>query len=937
MSDERDIKRLLEEVLDLERTPEDVCREHPELLGEVRARWLRVRGLVAELDELFVAHGELESWPQVPAGPPVIAGYEIESVLGRGGMGVVYKARQHKLGRAVALKMLLSGAYASTQELARFVREAQAAASLRSANIVQIYDVGETEGRPYFTMEYVEGGSLAQRLAGVPQAPRWSAQLVATLARAVHVAHTNGIVHRDLKPANVLLALDGTPKITDFGLARRVDGGAAVTRSGLHIGTPSYMAPEQARGDLRAIGPASDVYALGAIAYELLTGGPPFRGASASETERQVLADEPVPPSRSRVSVPRDLETIVLQCLHKDPARRYASAEALALDLERFLAGEPIHARPVGAFERAVKWARRRPARSIAFGAGVLGLAGITLVLAWFAWQRAGIVRAASADLDEVVSRQVAGDWRGADVALERANVRLAGGGTDELRARALQAERELALVKRLDEIRMSRAKVTRTTRLGFEASAVEYAAEFEHSGFASRSDPVERVAERIRASPIRAVLTGALDDWAVITLKDDETRDWLLAIARLVDPDPKWRDRARDPQLWRDGEALAAFLRTMPVEGCSAAFLVALGERVGLLGGDDDEYFRRVRLEDYFRRVQLAHHDDYWANYNLGRALRSTNNLEAIGHYRSAIALRPDIVPAYMGVTTALMGARRFVEADEYVTQMLRIAPDEAATHLQIGYVRLCEERDDEVLSHAHEALRLDPKCADAYLLVAEAQLPAGEFAAVIEAAERVIELSKDDPPDLPTTVRAQALLRTSQRLLAVQKRLPSVLDGSYVPSDADECIRYASLCVMRERHADAVRIFEMAFSRDAEMEHDLARRMRLTAARSAVAASAVPPDAEGAPSEEQRSRWREQAFVWLRRDLAAWDEALGAGEQVLANLQKLLELWQNEPLFASVRDPQLVVKLPADERDSWLGLWNDVAALRERARAVR
>ena len=226
--------------------------------------------------------------------PPHIPGYEVQGVLGHGGMGIVYRALDTRLHRTVALKMLLAGPYARPGERERFLREAEAAAGLRHPNIVQVYDVGNHDGRPYFTMEFVEGGSLAQQLSGTPLPSRQAAELLATLASAMEAAHRSGIIHRDLKPSNILLTADGTPKVADFGLARRQERGAGLTVSGAPLGTPSYMAPEQARGLTHAVGPPLDVYSLGAILYELLTGRPPFRGESASETERQVIAQEPV-------------------------------------------------------------------------------------------------------------------------------------------------------------------------------------------------------------------------------------------------------------------------------------------------------------------------------------------------------------------------------------------------------------------------------------------------------------------------------------------------------------------------------------------------------------------------------------------------------------------------------------------------------------------
>jgi WD40 repeat protein len=311
-----------------------------------------------------------------PADPPTSAslwvrGYELLDELGRGGMGVVYKARQIGLGRIVALKMILAGGHAGPVEHARFKTEAEAIARLHHPGIVQVYEVGEHFGKPYFSLEFCEGGGLDRMLAGSPLPPRTAAELAEVMARAMHVAHQAHVVHRDLKPANVLLTVDGKPKITDFGLAKKLDE-AGHTSTGVVMGTPSYMAPEQAEGR-KEIGPATDVYALGAILYEMLTGRPPFKAATAIDTIMQVISDEPVPPTRLNAKAPADLETICLMCLQKDSRRRYPTAEALADDLARWLRGEPVHARPVGKMERAWRWGRRNPV--------VAGLAATVLIV----------------------------------------------------------------------------------------------------------------------------------------------------------------------------------------------------------------------------------------------------------------------------------------------------------------------------------------------------------------------------------------------------------------------------------------------------------------------------------------------------------------------------------------------------------------------------
>jgi eukaryotic-like serine/threonine-protein kinase len=914
MSGDPRVRALVEEILESRRTPEDVCQSCPELLSEVRDRLRRLRELEAQVDSLFPTSGSATGpFEPLDGKRPEIPGYDVQAMLGRGGMGVVYEARHLRLNRLVALKMLPAGAYAGADERARFQREAEAVASLHHPNIVEIYDIGDDVGFPFFTMELLEGGSLAQVLSGTPQPARQAAALLITIAEAAQVAHQAGIVHRDLKPGNILLTGAGTPKIADFGLARHFEGEPALTLSGVRLGTPSYMAPEQVSGKAGTIGPATDIYALGAILYEMLTGRPPFRGETAAETERQVIHDEPVSPSRLNTKLPRDLETICLKCLSKEPHRRYASAAALADDLRRFMEGRPIQARPVGWGERSWRWCRRNPtvAALLVTALALVGLASGGGV--WLVQQRAELRNEVVTILAQAVSLRQGFHFREARQLLERARQRVERAGPNDLRRWVDQARADENLVERLDDARSQAAKLVNTDGI-FDPAAAEplYISAFADAGLGRDGDDSAAVVAAVRARAVRAEIVAALDDWASLT-EDLRRREWLLAVARGADPNAV-RDRLRQPELWLDAARLTRVARELRVADLSPQLAAALGRVSRKSGGE------AIAL---LTATQNRFPQDFWVTFELAWALNQERRWdEALGYFRAALALRPDSSTAYNGLAEILRSMGRADDAIDLLQHALRLDPKNVLAHYHIAFALYAKGQLDGAIDHFQQALSFDPNSAALHNNLGMALQGRGRLDEAIEHMRQSVRIDpKSAFGQLNLGVALYAKGRVDEALGHVQQAVN--LDPKYSFAHAN----LAALLRARGRVPEAIDHLEQAVRLEGEKPTEIRRRLvlyRYEGACANVQSAAGQGHEDARRGEPERADKRRQALEWLRANLELTARLRNGGEL----LEWSLATWLSDPALAIVRDAAALAHLPDAERESWQRLWTDVAA---------
>jgi tetratricopeptide (TPR) repeat protein/tRNA A-37 threonylcarbamoyl transferase component Bud32 len=845
-----------------------------------RERWLaREPGLAAELAQFFADQDGVRGWTQplrevsprptdLPLADTVgwsggtsaatpgafVGDYWLIEEIARGGMGVVYKARQISLWRPVALKMVLGGPSATPDDLRRFRSEAEAAAHLDHPNIVPIYEVGECGGQHYFSMKLIEGGSLKDRLACVRSDARAAARLLGTVARAVHYAHQRGILHRDLKPANILLDAQSQPHITDFGLAKRIERDTSLTQSGAVVGTPSYMAPEQAKGQSRQLTVAADVYSLGAILYELLTGRPPFRGETLLDVLRQVVEQEPQRPGAIAPGVDRDLETICLKCLAKDPQRRYGSAEALAEDLENWLSGRPIRARRVGALERALKWARRRPAAAALVAVLAVVAAGLAAGYARYEHQRAEQEEGRRRDADRR-RRHVETLWLRAQEAVSQ----------DRLSEAQLDLDKALDIIHddtALAEFREPAERLMATTTRRIEEETARKQAQDDYQQFLRARDralshetlfsgtdlPANREAARqaaretlapfgLATDPVKPlelgpsfsdqqkadIVEGCYEMLLVLAEADPQPEDALRILDRakaLGSPPRAYHLRRADylSKLGRTDEAREAIQDAAVLEPASPLDFFLLGfdqQRRGELGSAAANLAKALQERP----------EHFWARYFLAVChLRAHRPDLAAEQLTGCLARRPDVTRVYLllGLAHGEVGNFEAAEEDSHkALSLLSNNPDDEVRYAVLvnrGALRQRQRKYSSAETDLRQAIRLKPEKYQAYVNLAQVYQQQTKLNEAVEQLNEAFRVGRQlEAPALALLHHHRARVRgeLGQRDAA----LADCDEALRQAPSADVHVERGRLLYECQRYEEAVRAYDAALKRQRDL----------------------------------------------------------------------------------------------------------------------
>lgn len=911
-----------------------------------------------------------------PAPVPAIPEFEIVEELGRGGMGVVYKAHQPKLNRLVALKVIGAGAMARAVDLARFESEAKAVAKLHHRHIVQIHEMGQFEGLHYLTLEYVSGGTLQNFLRGQPQPPAAAARFMRFVADAVAYAHDQGIIHRDLKPLNILLEpdhesssqqgrdarFDGPPrqegidaktslanlypKISDFGLAKWLNHDSQHTNSGEVIGTPCYMSPEQASGQSKHIGPSADIYSLGAILYELLTGRPPFHGVTPIDTVVQVMSVDPVSPRVLVAGIPKDLETITLKCLEKEQHRRYASAADLSADLQRFLEGQPIQARPLRRVERVWRWCKRKPAEAtlLAFVLMLLTVAFFTslwwfqeraaraedeLVLAqWqFETQQKALL-ALEAEYQSALFHKAQAEatkswalWVKAMEAISNAREQL-----QHFEAEPAQRERVNALYQLIQAQEQKAAVFDRDQRMADLLSRImatrsdygknrtrpsktndKYAAAFADYGIPILSLPAEEAGRLIRASGIRKALLNALDDWTLIRYEEVSASPerWrvLTAVAMAADNDAI-RNRIRKAMDQRDVKTLREMALDPKVETWNERTLYLLGRLLWL--EDQPEAALKVILKGYYQQP-----GDFHINNLLIRVYKEIKPVpwdQVLRHATVALAVRRQS-STWQSMGMALQQVGLWEEARNAYLNAIEQESDNPHAHYLLGSLLLDANCSLEAMSYLQSCLKMDPQHLGARLFLTRACRRLGRWE---EAREQVLEGLHHYPQ---SRLLREERLRLDQLLSLTPGSTPTAAHA--VVKDPEAMLLLAEWLQGREQSAQALSLFAEVFKAMPERWNTIAQELRIAA----LACAARVGFADEAIAEERRLDARLCLRAWLelehRRLLRG-----AASPNAAKDIRDHLLQWLNLEDLRWLRDVD-GTSLSASEREYWQGFW--------------
>jgi serine/threonine protein kinase/tetratricopeptide (TPR) repeat protein len=891
-------------------------------------------GLVSTVDDV------LREGPGAVVGP-----YKLLEQIGEGGFGVVFMAEQTQpVRRKVALKVLKAG-MDTRQVVARFEAERQALALMDHPNIARVFDGGAIpSGRPYFVMELVKGVPITEFCDQDHLTPRQRLELFLPVCSAVQHAHQKGIIHRDLKPSNILVMMHDTrpvPKVIDFGVAKAL--GQELTDKTLFtgfaqmVGTPLYMSPEQAGQSGLDVDTRSDIYSLGVLLYELLTGSTPFdrkrlKEADYDEIRRIIREEEPARPSTrvstlgeagatasaNRRSDPRrlsqllrgELDWVVMKALEKDRNRRYESASAFAADVRRYLTDEPVLACPPSAWYRLRKFARRNK--------GALAAAGLVLLVIILLGGGAGWVlrdresrkertvtqaKAAWADLERLRRE---GKWPAALSVARRTEALLTGAGADpELATKFSELCRDLEMAARLEEVR-AHEPGDRLGRFDWAQLGPEFAQAFREYGIDVEALATAEAAELLRGRTIREELVAALDHWAMMRWRADRRgAQRLLAVACAADQDPA-RNRVREAFECGELAYLKKLAASDEVERFPPSTALLL---VSALAHAD----ARESALEVLRKAQRQHPDDVWTNMALAEilSLEPATRGEAIGFYRAALACRPDSFAIHFALGHALDQRGDSRQAAGLFRRATQLRPDSAWAHLLLGGALVRLDRLPEALAEFRQAVRLKRRF---------------------------------DPP----APREADGFREPERLVELDDRLPAVLRGESRPQDAAERAELALVCRFHELEVASARLYAEAFAQ----QPDLARQHRYYATWAAVLAGTGKGKDAGSLDEPGRARLRGQALVWLREELDAWRRRLREGPaesrpvgrgpmtgermrlgevpaESRAEVLQRIKCWLGDPDLACLRDPGPLGRLPAAERGEWEKLWRELREL--------